>query len=114
MPLYEFSCDNGHREEHWLEVHARDSRKGRKCGCGEELRRLPGGHGMLFFEEGRGRVHIGLSDKPITSYAQRAKLMKAAGVTECNGTVPPSILKAGAKSDAMKAYLAKDKKGRWL
>jgi hypothetical protein len=114
MPIYEFECEDCLiKEDHFFEIPKRDTPV--YCeGCGFMMKRLPGGHGMLYFEEGRGRVHIGLSDKPITSYAQRERLMRQMGVVEGNGTVPQSILKAGPKSPAMQQYLSKDKRGRWL
>lgn len=77
------------------------------------MKRIPGGFGMLYFEEGRGRTHISLSDKPITSYAQQKRLMRVNGVVEGGDTVPPSVAK-NPKSEGMKRFMEKDKGGRWL
>jgi hypothetical protein len=72
-----------------------------------------GGHPLLHFEEGRARQLISLGDKPITSYAQAEKARKAIGAEECGGQVPPSVAKT-PKSRAMKEYLSKDNKRRWV
>jgi hypothetical protein len=72
-----------------------------------------GGHGMLFFEEGRGRDHQALSDRPITSYAQQKKYMKLNGLVEYDG-VPPSVAK-NPKSIGLQRHMESDKKRtRWL
>lgn len=118
MPLYEFECpDCGNREEHWLEVRKRNEIlfcANEDCDTGiGELQRLPGGHKMLHFEEGRGRVHIGLSDKPITSYAQQKKMMKDRGAVEGGNTVPKSVA-SNPKSIGLKEFMSKDRKGKWL
>jgi hypothetical protein len=81
--------------------------------CSSRLKRLPGGHKMLYFEEGRGRVHIGLSNKPITSYAQRNKMMRLRGATEGGNTVPASVAR-NPKSLGLKRFMESDKKGKWL
>src|SRR5688572_9879710 len=110
MPLYEYECQEGHREEHWFKVSERD-KFGLYCAqCNDftaVLKRLPGGHGMLYFEEGRGRIHSGLSDKPITSPAQHARLMRQYGVVEAGNELPPGIKRKGPKSEAMKRHLDK-------
>ena len=113
MPLYGYLClDCGHDEEHFTTIAARDqSIMCEKC-C-SRMKRLPGGHKMLYFEEGRGRVHIGLSDKPITSYAQQRKMMRDRGAVEGGNTVPPSVA-SNPKSIGLKEFMSKDKKGRWL
>ena len=111
MPIYELECLKcGAKEEHFLEISNRDTAI--LC-CNAKMSRLPGGHGMLHFEEGRQRVHIGLSDKPISSYAEQRKLMRLRGATETGNSVPTSILKAGDKSEAMKRHLSKDHK-KWV
>lgn len=108
--LWDYRCDKDHVEEHWTT----DRRWQPLCKeCNGIMQRQVGGTGMLYFEEGRGRIHIGLSDKPITSYAQREKLMRQHGVVEGNGTVPPSVAK-NPKSPALQEYMSRDKRGRWL
>ena len=121
MPLYECECPKcGNIEEHWFEIADRDSYVYCKAvGCqihssvGHQMKRLPGGHGMLYFEEGRGRVHISLGDKPITSYAQQKKLMRDNGVVDTGNNVPSSVAK-NPKSVGLKRFMEKDHKGRWL
>jgi len=113
MPLYEFLClDCGEKQEHMLAVDKRDQTI---CcdACQSVMKRLPGGHKMLHFEEGRGRIHIGLGDKPITSYAQRDKIMRDHGLVESGNTIPPSILKKGPASEGMKRFMEKGQKGKW-
>lgn len=110
--LYEFECrDCGARKEHWLSVEERDSRF--LCDCGKKMFRLPGGHGLLYFEEGRAR-HRDWADKPITSHAQHERLMKLNGLVETGDIVPPSIAKAGPKHPLMIEKAAGTQKGRWL
>ncbi len=116
MPLYEFACkDDSHpRQEHFLDLDMRDAWRP-KCGfCDRILKRLPGGHGLLFFEEGRGRMRSALSDKPITSHAEHQRLMRLHGVVEGGNTLPPGIAKREPKSEAMKRFRSKDQGGRWL
>ena len=69
---------------------------------------------MLYFEEGRGRTHVALSDKPITSYKQQQRLMKSIGAVEGGDTLPPSIVKAGPKSPAMQKRFESDQRGKWI
>lgn len=112
MPLYEWECECGHRESVHCSIADRDAFRP-EHNCGKFQRRLPGGHGMLYFEEGRARTHIGLSDKPITSLAQRRKLMKAAGVDEMGNNIPKEI-RANPKNPKMKELVAGTQKGRWI
>jgi hypothetical protein len=111
MPLYEFRDDNGHTEEHFLSIAERNSRV--VCPCGQEMFRLPGGHGLLYFEEGRGRRRD-FAEKPITSHAEHEKLKRLNGLVEVGDIVPPSIEKAGPKHPLMKEKAAGTQKGRWL
>ena len=110
MPLYEFECSDGHKRDHWLSVEERNSRF--LCDCGKKMFRLPGGHGLLYFEEGRAR-HRDWADKPITSHAEHKKLMRLNGLVETGDIVPPSIAKAGPKHPLMKEKAAGTQKGRW-
>src|SRR4051812_3423530 len=107
MPLFGFIClDCNGEEEHFLATDRRDTTQ--ICSkCMSPLKRLPGGHKMLHFEEGRGRVHIGLSDKPITSYAQQKKMMKDRGAVEGGNTVPKSVA-SNPKSIGLKEFMSKD------
>lgn len=111
MPLYEFECLDGHRQEHFLSMEERNSRF--LCSCGKKMRRLPGGHGLLYFEESRARTHIGLSDRPIASWRQHQRSMKAAGVDEMGDNIPKAI-RDNPQSEGMKRHLEKDSKGRWI
>lgn len=77
------------------------------------MKRLPGGHKMLYFEEGRARPNLALGGKPITSHADYQRRLRQAGATEAPGVVPASVAR-NPKSQAMKEYLSKDKRGRWL
>lgn len=116
MPLYEFECkkDASHpRQEHWLTITGRNSLS-LKCPCGGELVRVPGGYGLLYFEEGRGRIRTALSDKPITSKAQHDRLMRQAGVSEAGSSVPNGIARRGPKTEAMKRHMSKDHRGKWI
>ena len=119
MPLYEFECDTcKSREEHWLAINKRDTLlmcSSEQCDEGKSpLRRLPGGHGMLYFEEGRGRTHYSLSDKPITSPAQHRKLMRQHGLVESGNTAPPRLMaRGGPKRKEMREIVDRNK-GRWF
>jgi hypothetical protein len=75
--------------------------------------RLPGGHGLLYFEEARAR-HRDWADRPITSHAQHERLKRINGMVETGDIVPPSIAKAGPKHPLMKEKAAGTQKGRWL
>jgi hypothetical protein len=81
--------------------------------CDWLMKRLPGGHGLLYFEEGRARQHDSLGDKPITSYAQQKREMRQRGLVETGDNVPPSVAKS-PKSIGLKRHMEKDNKGRWL
>ena len=117
MPLYEFECPGcSYILERWFPINERDTPV--YCACGQTspkhtMKRLPGGHKMLYFEEGRARSNIALGGKPITSHAEYQKRLRQEGAVEAPGVVPPSVAK-NPKSLAMKRYLEKDKKGRWL
>jgi hypothetical protein len=115
MPLYEFRCANTAHpsQEHFLSIDARDQLRPPCTHCGEPMKRVPGGHGMLYFEEGRARLHRALSDKPISSYAEHKRLMRQHGVVECGNTVPKSVAK-NPRSEGLKRFLGSDKGGRWL
>lgn len=113
MPLYEWKCDAcGHRESVWASIADRDAFKP-EHDCGGSMRRLMGGHGLLYFEEGRARVSDSLGTKPITSYAQLERIKRQRGLTEAGDAVPAAI-RANPKTVAMQRHLAKDAKGRWL
>lgn len=118
MPLYEFECALGHRTEHWLSV---EDRNGKIVFCEHPdhgpnfepiMKRIPGGHAMLYFEEGRAR-QTSLSNKPITSYAEHKRLMREQGVSESGNTVPERI-KRNPRTEGMKRFLSKDQKGKWI
>ena len=96
----------------WASVADRDGFKP-EHDCGGKQRRLMGGTGLLYFEEGRARLHANLSDKPITSLAEHKRLMRQRGVVEAGDTVSAAI-RANPKTMAMQRYLAKDAKGRWI
>lgn len=81
--------------------------------CRWLMKRLPGGHGMLYFEEGRPRTHEALGDKPITSLAQQKREMRQRGLVESGDTVPPSVAK-NPKSIGLQRFMEKDKRGRWI
>lgn len=113
MILYEWECTSGHREEHFGSMAERDRLKV-ICGqCGERMKRLIGGHGALYFEEGRARLHPTLSDRTISSPSEHARLMRQAGVVEGGNTVPPSVAR-NPKSEGLRRYMEKDQKGRWF
>ena len=110
MPFYEWECDCGFRETVVCPVADRDGFRP-EHDCGGEMRRLVGGKGLLYFEEGRARSPGGMGGKPITSHGERQRRMRAAGVSECGDYVPPEIA-ANPKSEGMKRYLFKPKR-RW-
>ena len=103
MPLYEYACENNHHEEHWIATIADRDREKRICAlCQRELTRLPGGKGLLFFEEGRERWIENLrTDKPIRSHKEHQEAMKARGVEPAGSVMPHST---GRFSE----------KGRWI
>jgi hypothetical protein len=114
MPLYEFVCPKGHYEERLLDIEDRDRYRLACRTCGESpMKRLPGGHGMLYFEEGRARQQDSLGDKPITSYAQQKREMRQRGLVETGDNVPQSVAKS-PKSIGLKRHMEKDNKGRWI
>ena len=109
IPLYEWHCEEcGHTESVICPIADRD---GFAPEHPHEMKRLPGGTGMLYFEEGRPRYVDALGDKPITSESQRKRLARLNGVVECGNNVPESV-KRNPKSIAMKRFLEKDKGGR--
>ena len=112
MPLYEWTCDTcGHRETVACRI---DDRNAFRPEHDHAMRRMIGGTGrMLYFEEGRPRLIQALGDKPITSEAQRARLARINGVTECGNTVPESV-RRNPKSEAMQKFMGKDHGGRWI
>ena len=81
--------------------------------CDKLMKRLPGGHGLLYFEEGRPREHQALGDKPITSLAQQKREMRQRGLVETGDIVPPSVAK-NPKSIGLKRFMEKDNRGRWV
>ncbi len=74
--------------------------------------RLPGGHGLLYFEESRARRRD-FAERPITSHAEHEKLKRLNGLVEVGDIVPSSIQKAGPKHILMKEKAAGTQKGRW-
>jgi len=76
------------------------------------MHRLPGGKGLLYFEEGRTR-YVEAFGQSVSSSEQERKLMKQHGLTPAGRGVPAGV-KANPKSEAMKRYLSKDQKGRWI
>ena len=112
MPLYEWGCDCGYEESVWASIADRDSFKP-EHDCGGAMRRLMGGTGLLYFEEGRARVHASLSEIPITSLAQHKRLMRQRGVVEMGDCVPRTV-RDNPKSLGMQRRLEKDSKGRWI
>lgn len=114
MPLYEFECPEClSRAEHWISVSGRNSLKP-ECRCGKAMKRLPGGTGLLWFEEGRARSSQAFGGKPITSYAQHEALKRKHGVVEAGNTLPPGLAKKAPRTEAMKQFRSKDQKGRWI
>src|SRR5262249_50807267 len=117
MPLYEFRCPLCTQiEEHWLSI--KDRNRPIFCyaqGTRAQMKRLPGGKGMLYYEEGRARRIDSLSKtgKPFTSYAQVEKAARAIGAVQTN-EIPPSI-RNNPKSEGMKRYLNSGKsRGKWV
>ena len=111
MPVYEWVCEKcGHREDIITTINDRDVIRPTH----EHLmKRLPGGTGLLYFEEGRSRVHIALDEKPITSWSEHNRRMKQAGVVECGDNVPPSV-KNNPKTIGLKRFMDHDSKRRWI
>lgn len=111
MPIFEYECRACEkRQEHFLSIAERNASF--ICDCGKSMFRLPGGHGLLYFEEGRAR-HRDWADRPITSHAEHEKLKRLNGLVEVGDIVPPSIKKAGPKHILMKEKAAGTQKGRW-
>jgi hypothetical protein len=77
------------------------------------MHRLVGGRGLLYFEEGRGRVMDALGDQPITSLSQHKRLMKQRGV-EDSGDYLPKAVRDNPQTVAMKRRVGGDSKGRWI
>src|SRR5574342_1094944 len=111
MPLYDWLWDCGQIESIWAEIDNRDAIRPQHR-CGKLMRRLPGGRGLLYFEDGRGRVDIGLGGKPVTSPKDRERRMRAAGLTD-SGDYLPKAIRDNPKSEGMKRHLDK-KQGRWV
>ena len=112
MPLYAWKCDCGYEESVWASIADRNAFKP-EHDCGGSMRRLMGGTGLLYFEEGRARLVDSLSQKPITSLAQHKRLMRQRGVTEMGDYVPKAI-RDNPQALGMKRRLEKDSKGRWV
>lgn len=112
MPLYEWECECGHKESVWTSIALRDVFQP-EHDCGKSIKRLPGGHGLLYFEEGRGRSRVGLSDRPITSKRQHEQMMKKAGAVECGDYIPKKI-RDNPQNPKMKELAAGTPKGRWI
>jgi hypothetical protein len=103
MPLYEFICPEDHREEHFASIADRDKLRLDCRVCGANLKRMPGGKGLLYFEEGRERWIPNLrEDRPIRSAKEHKEAMKQRGVVEAGSTIP--FKHSGRISE----------KGRWL
>lgn len=113
MPLYEYECKRGHKTELIAPMELRDAVTPKCDHCKCKTKRLPGGHGLLYFEEGRARVDQALGGPPITSDAERNRRMRRHGVSEGNGQ-PPKKIRDNPKSEAMKRFLDKGHKGGWV
>ena len=111
MPLYEWECSCGHRESVWANIADREFAPDHDCGG--ILQRLPGGHACLYFEEGRARTHLGLSNRPITSKKQHEDLMREHGITESGNYIPKKI-RDNPIHPKMREAVGRDAKGRWL
>jgi hypothetical protein len=112
LKIWDFACDQGHITERLTD----DDERVILCPHCDKLnsaQRLLGGHGMLYFEEGRARQQDSLGDKPITSYAQQKREMRQRGLVETGDNVPPSVAKS-PKSIGLKRHMEKDNKGRWI
>lgn len=121
MPLYDFECPAcGDRQEHFSSIADRDRSVVSCEPCSTKdvlqlMKRLPGGHGMLYFEEGRPRTHYALSDKPITSHAQQKRLMREHGLAEAGNELPPRMKAKGIKPKKEQlAEITSANKGRWF
>ena len=112
MPLYEWLCECGHRENVWASIADRDGFRPEHT-CGMSMHRLVGGRGMLYFEEGRGRSIGNLSNRPVTSLAEHKRLMRQRGVVEAGDNVPKAI-RDNPQTEGMKRQLEKDSRGRWI
>lgn len=78
MPLYDYRCEQGHEvlDKYVPLAKYADSQQ---CDCGAPMTKLLSmGRGLLFFEEGRGRLIENLGDQPVyvTSHEQHRALMK--------------------------------------
>jgi hypothetical protein len=89
MPLYEYTCINGHSRDTFLHSSNYLSLSPVICECGETMtRRLSMGRGLTWFEEGRPRVieNMGVYPVTITSHEQHKRLMRERNLE----WVPPS------------------------
>ena len=87
MPLYDFVCQQGHREERFMASFREADETAYQCAtCVSVMvrERACGGRGLLWFEEGRERVIENLGAEPvrIRSARDHKRAMKAAGVVE--------------------------------
>ena len=87
MPLFDFECYQGHRQERYISTHAEAAETVFHCPeCLAPARYAPAcsGRGLLWMEEGRARTFYNLGDKPVTvtSRAAHKRAMKEAGVVE--------------------------------
>ncbi len=110
--IYAWECDCGFKADVWADMDMRDVVRP-KHRCNRNMHRLPGGIGLLYFEEGRARTHIALSDRPITSKKQHERLMRAAGVVEVGNNIPKRI-RDNPQHPKMKELVAGTPKGRWI
>ncbi len=78
------------------------------------MQRLPGGTGLLWFEEGRARTIAAFGTKPVTSHAEHERLKRQHGVVEGGNNLPPGIARREPKTEAMRRFRSKDQKGRWI
>jgi len=114
MPLYSFWCEQNHETEMFVDMAYRDSVSPLCDICQEPTKRGPGGHGLLWFEEGRGRVHSAFGDKPITSHAEHERLKRQHGLVDAGNNLPTNIGKREPKSEAMRRFRDKGQKGKWV
>jgi hypothetical protein len=78
------------------------------------MQRLPGGYGLLYFEEGRARTIAAFGTKPVASYAEHERLKREHGVVEAGNNLPPGIAKREPKTEAMKRFRSKNQGGKWI
>lgn len=82
-PLYDYECDDGHRDERFF--HQADQAEPifpcRLCGR-PASKQLSMGHGLCYFEEGRERLIWNLGDQPvrIRSHEEHKRKMREAKV----------------------------------